>query len=434
MPSASAARLRGTPGRVASVVACLDGGSRPGPRRVDRVDAVVPRGRGFEVKVGEARRRRVRVATDDAPGAASVVGGLDPVAEDRSAAGVAGRAPRQVDPRGADRPGCQVDRRGGHIGVRGRAHLERPLAGVHGVDRRHLVTIGRGRREAGVRESGRRRTRVALDRDPRAVVGASRPDRVAGDRRPAVAGRRLPGDGDAARSGRPRAQGLYLAGPRGVGGSFDRWGRKRPRPLGVDRGHAVVAGRAGGETAVQVGRGRAAGVGHDLGPTRDAVGGHFNQVAADRAPAVRGRARPGEAELVASPQTARNRPEARGCARSGDIGGCADDARPRAPAHPVDRRDAVMAGGAGIEAGVPVVGGSRIRVGLERRPAAVSGRGHLNAVAGDRGCADGRRRRPVQIDGGRPPGPGRQSRRRVRDSDLRRGAGRRSRGLPYRRS
>ena len=182
------------------------GGSRPRAGSVGRGYAVVPRGRGLEALVGVSRRRRVRVAADDPPGCASVAGGLDPVAEDRSAAGVAGRAPRQVDLRGADRPGCQVERRGRYVGMRARRCLQRPRAGSFGVDRRHLVPIGGCRLEAGVGERGRRALRIALDRDPRAVVGASRPDRVAGDRRPAGARRPLPSEGDARRSARMRAQ------------------------------------------------------------------------------------------------------------------------------------------------------------------------------------------------------------------------------------
>ena len=399
-----------------------DVGERPVARDVDRGDAVVPRGRGFEVHVGECRRRRVGVAADDAPGPALVAGGLDPVAADRGAAGVSGRSPRQVDPRRADRPGRQPGRCRGNVGMREGRRLERPLAGSHAVDCRHLVSVEGCRLEVDVREGGRPRTRVGTDRDPVAVVGAEPPDRVAGDPGPAVAGRRLPGEGDARGSARPRAQALGRVGARGVGGASDHV-RVCPLPLGVDRGHAIEPGRAGGETGVQVGGGRAAGAGHQDDPPGDAVGGRFDPVAGDRVPAVRGRARPGEEELVASPHTARHHPEARGRARSGDIGGRLGDARPRAPARPGDRRDPVMAGAAGAEAAVGVSGGSGIGVGLEHQPPAGSGAGHLDAVAGDRRRAAGGGGGPAQLDGGRPPGPGRHSPGRVRQEVLRRGAG-----------
>ena len=76
----------------------------------------------------------------------------------------------------------------------------------------------------------------------------------------------------------------------------------------------------------------------------------------------------------------------------------------------------------GLRSGVGVFGGSGIRVGLEVHPAAVSGGGHFDAVAGDRASAAGGGRCPVQFDGRRSPGPGRQSPRRVRHALLRRGA------------
>ena len=173
---------------------------------------------------------------------------------------------------------------------------------------------------------------------------------------------------------------------------------------------------------MQVGRGRAAGVGHDFGPTRDAVEGHLDQVALDRAPAVRGRPRPGEEESVASPQDRSDRPEARGRARNGDIGGCADDARPSAPVHPVDRRDSVVAGAAGAEAGVGVCGGCGLRVGLKRHPAAASGAGHFDPVAGDRASSVGEGRSPAQRDHGCAPGRGGQPPGCVRHAQLRRRA------------
>ena len=396
-------------------------GERPVPRDVDRGDAIVPRGRGFEVHVGECPRCRTRVAADDAPGSALVVGSLDPVAADRGAAGVSGRSPRKVDPRRAVRPGRQPGRCRGFVGMREARRLKRPLAGSHAVDRRHLVPVEGRRLQVDVREGGRRRTRVGTDRDPGAVVGASRPHRVAGDPRPAVGGRRLPIEDDARRSRRPRAQALGLAGPRGVGGASDHV-RVRPLPLAVDRGHAIEPGRAGGETGVQVGGGRAAGAGHQDDPPGDAVGRHLDPVAGDRTPTVRGRARPGEEEPVASPHTARHHRETGGRAWSGDIGGCLGDARPGAPARPGDRRDPVVAGAAGAEAAVGVRGGSGIRVGLEHQPPAGSGAGHFDAVAGDRRRAAGGGGGPAQPDGGRPPGCGRHSPGRVRQEVLGRGA------------
>ena len=330
----------------------LDVGSRPGPRRVDRGDAVVPCGRGLEVQVGECRRRRVGVAADDVPGPAPVARGLDPVAENRSAAGVAGRPPRKVDPRRADRPGRQAERRRGHVGVRARARLERPIAGSHAVDRPHLIAVGGGRIEASVREGVRRRGRDGGDRDPPSV-GAAPLNGVAGDRGPAVAGRCLPVENDAGRSGPARAQVLRRAGRCGVGGASDG-ARVGPLPLGVERGDAIEPGRAGGETGVQVRSVGVAGAGHEGDPPGDAVGGSLDPVAGDRAPAVRGRGPPGEAELGASLQAVRHRPEARGRARNGDFGGRLNDARPVTRARAVDRRNPVMAGGAGVEAGVGV--------------------------------------------------------------------------------
>ena len=360
-----------------------DVGERPGPGGVDRGDPIVPRACRPEVQVRERGDRRARVATDDPPGAARVVGGLDPVAEDRGAAGVAGRAPRKVNARGADLPGRQVERRAGHVGVRARPRLERPRAGAHAVDRRHLIPIGGGRLQAGVREGGRRRTRIGLNGNPRAVAGSERPDAVTGDARAAVAGRRVPGEGDAARPGPARTQVLRLPGGRGVGGALDDAGPVASA-LAVDRRHAVVPGGAGDEAGVLVGGGRARGDGHQS-PARHAGGRHLDAVAGDRAPAVRGRTRPGEQEPGASPRGTRNRLQARGRVRSGDLGARAGDVRPGAPARPVDRRDAVVAGCAGAEIDVGVFGGSRIRVPLEHRPAAASGSGPLDAVAGDRG-------------------------------------------------
>ena len=254
-------------------------------------------------------------------------------------------------------------------------------------------------------------------------LGPRHLDPVAGDRGPAVAGRHVPGEGDAPRSGRLRAQVLGRAGGRGVGGSSDRRGRVCPLPLGVDRGHAVEPGRAGGEIDVQVAGGRAAGAGHEDDPPGDAVGGHLDPIAGDRAPTVRGRARPGEEELVASPQPVRHHPETGGRAWSGDLGGRLGNARPGAPARPVDRRDPVMAGAAGAEAAVGVGGGSGIGVGLEHQPPAGSGAGHLDAVACDRRRAAAGGGVPAHQDGGRPLGPGRQSTGRVRQEVLRGGAG-----------
>ena len=96
---------------------------------------------------------------------------------------------------------------------------------------------------------------LGRDDDPRAVVGPTRPDAVAGDARPpSLVGAsqvRVTLLGPA-----PRAR-RFCGWPGGRGW----WCRHDVRPgasaLGVDCGHTVVSGGAGGEAGVQVGDGRA---------------------------------------------------------------------------------------------------------------------------------------------------------------------------------
>ena len=395
---------------------------RSHPREVDRSDPVVPRGRGPEVHVGERRRRRVRVAADDVPGRASVVGRLDAVAENRDAAGVAGRVPRQVDARRAHRLGHQPGRGIGKVGVREGHRRERPLAGAHAVDGRDLVLIPGHRVEPGVGEGRGRVPRVRPDDDPVAVVGPDHPDAVAGDGRPSVGLRRIPGEENGVRPGPARAHVLRLPRTRGVGPAPGHR-RERPDAHAVDRGHAIEAGDAGREARVQVGGARGACVGSDDDPAADAGGGHLDAVAGDRAPAVVGRGRPGKKELAAPPRAARNHPEARGRARARELGGRARGARPLAGAGAVDRRDPVVAGGARPEPAVGVAGGRGGRVGMEHRPAAGSRARPFDAVAGDCSRAARGRSTPAQLDGGRSLGRCPQRPGRARHDILRGGVG-----------
>ena len=196
---------------------------------------------------------------------------------------------------------------------------------------------------------------------------------------------------------------------------------RAPAPT-VEGRHAVVAGGAGREAGVREGGGRAPGAGHEDGPAGDAVRGRLDPVAGDRAPAVARRRRPAEQQPVGSARPARRHPQSRRRARNGRVGGRACDVRPRAPARPVDRGDPVVAGGAGTQSPVRVGRDAGPRVGLEHPPGGAAGRGRLDPVAGDRGPAHGRRRRPVQLDGRGAPGARAHPPGRVREGDARRGA------------
>ena len=117
------------------------------------------------------------------------------------------------------------------------------------------------------------------------------------------------------------------------------------------------------------------------------------------------------------------RPEARGRARNGEIiGRRVRDVRPGARACPAERRDAVVARGAGRQAGVGVPRRPQSRIGHKIPPPAGSRARPLDPVTGHRGRASGRWRRPVQLDGRYPSGLGRQSPGRVRHVQLGDGA------------
>ena len=69
-----------------------------------------------------------------------------------------------------------------------------------------------------------------------------------------------------------------------------------PVPTALMAENAVVAGGAGGKAGVGVARGGAAGVGHEVGPARAAIGRNLDPVARDGGAAVAGRRVPGEVD------------------------------------------------------------------------------------------------------------------------------------------
>ena len=220
--------------------------------------------------------RRFRVSDKDGPGPTPICRLLDPVAGDRTRAGVSGGIPKQLY-------GRRVLRLSGQIGGLARRSLGSRRRRVRrwphgdGIVRSHLVLVGRTLLQPSVPEGGLCRSGECQTAE---VVTVPQQDLVACERTAAGVRRRFPIqlDGPSAF----RLGGQTGGRPGRSRGRRGRLVRRHPRAAGIDRRHAVVAGRTRLKSRVRVGGLRRFRVVVKVGPGRSPVLRHFDPVARDR--------------------------------------------------------------------------------------------------------------------------------------------------------
>ena len=387
----------------------LEGSEVAGP--VDGGDAVVAGVAGGQADVGVGGGDGERVAHMADPALAAVHGDLDAVAGDVGPAVAGRRGPVQVNGVPAAAGGAEVPRgfrNGGRLG--GGEGDAGGVGGAGPVDGGDAVVAGVALGEAAMEVGGGGGDGVGDEVGPVRACILGDLDAVAGDRGPAVAGRRGPvepdgfpaagGGGQGRRGVRGRERLGRVGGGVGVTGGANQ----------IDGGDAVVAGVALGEAAMEIGGG--GGGGDEFGPRSGAaVGRDLDAVAGDRGPAVAGRRGPVEPDGVRAAggggQGSRGA-RFRVGGREGGIGGGGG-------AGGVDGGDAVVAGGAGVEPGVRVGRGRGPGILRHGSPGGVAVGGPLDLVAADVGPAIAGRRAPVEPDGARAAGGGAQGRRWTRN-------------------
>ena len=347
-------------------------------------------GRQPGVGIGSPGRRCPRdQITPRAPG---VFGDLNPVAVERRAPGVVRDGPPQVDAGRTARHGREPGGCAGKVRVRGGKGDIGPRACAGPIDRGDAVVARGIGRQSRVRVGCRIRTPPLHQQAPGPLPVFRDLDSVAGDRRPAVVGRRIPFKVDPRRT---NGIGHQIPGrTRHVGSRGRPGGQRGPsRTLPVVRRDPIVTRGRRLQVADRVPRG-CRGRGDQQLPARNAIVRDFDSVTRDGGtPIVRGGIpREGDARgrLPGGPQTGR-------CCRHGGGSGRAYCAGKLTPAPGIDRGHPIVAGRARPETrmGIP---GSRAGVRHQDAPARPAiGRGFYN-IPGDALAAVRSRLRPEKVD------------------------------------